>query len=76
MSCNGHPSFMYKYCSRRLQSCGGDVLVDAGGNAEEGDACRADGEGRTRAAVALERRQRRVGLRDIHGLDDQQVVVE
>ena len=61
---------------KSLYSSGGNPLVDAGDNAEEGDACGADAEGDLGSLIALERRQRRVGLRDVHGLDDEQVVVE
>lgn len=60
----------------RLHTSGSNPLVDAGADAEEGDANRADGEGRAGVAVALERGQRRIGLGDIHRLHDQQVVVE
>ena len=54
----------------------GDPLVDAGADAKEGDTCRADGHGDLRVDIALEGRQRTVGLRDVHRLHNQQIVVE
>ena len=53
-----------------------DPVVDAGDDAEEDDACRAKGHSHLGAVVTTERRQRAVGLLDVHGLDDEQVVVE
>ena len=55
---------------------GEEVVVDAGAEAEEGDACGADGEGNTGVAIGLERRQGRVARLDVHGLDDEQIVVQ
>ena len=59
-----------------LHSGGGDPLVDAGDDAEEGNACGTDAEGDLRTFVALEGGQRLVGLRDVHSLHDEQVLVE
>ena len=56
-------------------SCG-NPLVNARDDAEEGDACCADSEGDLGIHIALESGQRTVGLCDIHGLHDQQIVVE
>ena len=60
----------------KLHASSGNPLVDAADNAEEGDACGADGEGCLGIDVALEGGQRTVGLRDVHGLHDEQVVIE
>ena len=51
-------------------------LVDAGANTEEDDADCAEGEGQFGGRVALESRQRRGGLLDVHLLHDEQIVVE
>lgn len=61
-----------------LESCrsGKEPVVYARANAEKGDACRADSQGNARLAVGLERRQWRICLLDVHGLDNEQVVVE
>jgi len=60
----------------RLDRSCGNPLVDARNNAEEGNACGADCERDLGIGIALESGQRTVGLGNIHGLDDQQVVVE
>ena len=61
---------------KTLQSGSGDPLIDAGADTEEGYACRADGEGGLGVQVALEGGHRTVGLGDVHGLHNQQIVVE
>lgn len=66
--------FLSTYC--QLQACGGNPLIDAGADTEKRDTCRTDSEGSFCREVAPEGRQRRISLRDIHGLDDQQVIVE
>ena len=55
---------------------GEEVVVDARADAEEHDACGAKGEGNTGVDVGLERRQGRVARLDVHGLNDEQVVVQ
>ena len=60
----------------RLTDYSKEPLVDARADAEEGDACRADGEGKAGVAIRLEGGQRSLCLIDIHSLDDEQVVVE
>ena len=67
---------MFYSATNRLQGCSSNPLVDARGDTEEGDACSADGECNAGACVALEGGQGRVGLSDIHGLDDEEGVVE
>ena len=57
-------------------TCSGNPLVDARGDAEEGNANGANGEGGLGIEIALESGQWTVGLRDIHGLDDEQIVVK
>ena len=52
------------------------IVVDARADAEEHDACGADGEGNTGVDIGLERRQRRVTRLDVHGLDNEQIVVK
>ena len=59
-----------------LHACGGDPLIDAGTDAEEHDAYSADGHSHLGVQIALERRQRAVGLRNVHGLHNQQIVVK
>lgn len=59
-----------------LHAGSSDPLVDAGADAKEGDTCRTDGHGDLRVDIALEGRQRTVGLRDVHRLHNQQIVVE
>jgi hypothetical protein len=59
-----------------LQSCGCNPLVDAADDAEESNANCSDGKGNLRTLVTLERRQRRVGLCNVHRLHDKQIVVE
>ena len=53
-----------------------NVVVDAADKAEQDDTCRTDGEGSTRATVALESGDGIVVGLDVHGLDNHQVVVE
>ncbi len=60
----------------KLHTSGGNPLVDAADNSEEGDACRTDSEGCLRVHVALEGGQRLVSLGDVHSLHDEQVVVK
>ena len=69
-------TLVYLANAMRLHPGSGDPLVDAGADAEEGDASGADGQGCLGVEVALERGQRRVGLGDVHGLHNQQIVVE
>ena len=57
-------------------TCSGNPLVDARDNAEEGNANGANSEGGLGIEVALESGQRTIGLRDIHGLDNEQIVVK
>ena len=59
-----------------LQSGCGDPLIDAADDAEEGYAGGADGEGGLGVDVAFEGSHRTVGLGDVHGLHNQQIVVE
>ena len=54
----------------------GNPVVDARKDTEGGDAEGAEGEGQLGVGVALERGQRLGSLLDVHGLDDEQVVVE
>ena len=54
----------------------GNPVVDARKDTEGGNAEGTQGEGQLGVGVALERGQRRGGLLDVHGLDDEQVVVE
>ena len=53
-----------------------DVVVDHAGNAEQDYASRTDGEGGTRSAVALEVGDGLLVGVDVHGLDNEQVVVQ
>ena len=62
--------------SHDSHACGGDPLVDARADTEESHTCGADGKGCLGAGIALERGQRTVGLRDVHGLHNQQIVVK
>lgn len=57
-------------------ACGSNPFVDAGANTEERYTYRADCKSHTGVDITLEGRQRTVGLRNVHGLDNQQVVVE
>ena len=59
-----------------LEGGSGYPVEHTGADAEERYANGAHTEGDTSALVATEGGQRTVGLRDIHRLDDEQVVVE
>ena len=59
-----------------LQTCCRNPLVDARNDTEEGNTCSTDAEGNFGGFIALEGRQRTVGLRDVHGLYNEQIVVE
>ena len=56
--------------------CCKEIIVYARADAEEDDACGADSQGQTGAATGRERRQGAVGLLDVHGLDNEQIVLE
>lgn len=53
-----------------------DIVVHRADDAEQDDAEQADSQGHTRVAVALERGYGAVARFDVHGLYDEQVVVE
>ena len=53
-----------------------EPCVNAGAYAKEDDACGTDSQRKARVAVALERRKRGLSLLDVHGLHDEQIVVE
>ena len=50
--------------------------IDIRHNTEGYDTCRAESQRRTSPAVALERGERSISLSDVHGLNNEQVVVE
>ena len=68
--------FVCSICVKRSDCCRGNPVVNAGKDTEEGDACGAECESQLSIDIALKRRQRRGGLLNIHGLDNEQVVVE
>lgn len=64
------------YCYQLNGRSSEEPVVDARADAEEGNACGTDGQSELGVSIALEGRQRSVSLLDVHGLDDEQVVVE
>ena len=64
---------LFSFC---LQACCGNPLVDARADTEESYTCSADAKCDLCTFITLEGRHRTVGLRNVHGLHNQQIVVK
>lgn len=74
---HGRPCLAFAYPVRsKSERNGVDAVVNRADDAQQQNARHAERKADTRVTVAAERRDRRVGGRNVHRLDDQQVVVE